>query len=65
MYRPYAAKPKQKDGDDVVSGSGHAFIGSGHQHQPVGSPCARENRSTRPTHPQRMAMVTIMIEQTK
>ncbi|PWZ18897.1 hypothetical protein Zm00014a_027935 [Zea mays] len=51
IYRPYAAKPKQKDGGDMVSLSGHAFISSGHQHQPVGSACARENRSTRPTHP--------------
>ncbi|OEL27654.1 hypothetical protein BAE44_0011332 [Dichanthelium oligosanthes] len=43
--------PNRTTQGDMVSGSGHAFIDSGHPHQPVGPASARENRSTRPTHP--------------
>jgi hypothetical protein len=42
--------PNRRMGADMVSGSGHAFIDSGHWQQPAGPPSARENRSTRPTH---------------
>lgn len=48
---PDLPSPSRTMGGDMVSGSGHAFIDSGHPHQPIGPASARENRSTRPTHP--------------
>ena len=48
----YAAKAQtERRGRFGFSASGHAFIDSGHPHQPIGPASARENRSTRPTHP--------------